>query len=85
MRSWLKIELNEDLSDSSTLKANYLSSPSNQYTNNITKSFSSMVSVETGFDWNFDNGWDLTTTINRIDQDGIGHRNLLKFNAVRIF
>ena len=82
---YLKIEFNEDLTENSTLKANYLSSPSNQYTNNITKSFSSMVSVETGFDWNFDNVWDLTTTINRIDQDGIGHRNLLKFNAVRIF
>ena len=82
---YLKIELNEDLSDSSTLKANYLSSPSNQYTNNITKSFSSMVSMETGFDWNFDNGWDLTTTINRIDKNGIGHQNYLKFNAIRIF
>jgi hypothetical protein len=44
-----------------------------------------MMSMETGFDWNFNNGWDLTTTINRIDKNGIGHQNYLKFNAIRIF
>ena len=82
---YLKIEFNEDLTESSTLKANYLSSSSNQYTTDIRKSFSSMVSIETGFDWNFNNGWDLTTTINRIDKNGIGHQNYLKFNAIRIF
>ena len=82
---YLKIEFNEDLTENSTLKASYLSSSSNQYTTDIGKSFSSMVGMETGFDWNFNNGWDLTTTINRIDKNGIGHQNYLKFNAVRIF
>ena len=82
---YLKIEFNEDLTENSTLKASYLSSTSNQYTTDIGKSFSSMVGMETGFDWNFNNGWDLTTTINRIDKNGIGHQNYLKFNAVRIF
>lgn len=82
---YLKIEFNEDLTENSTLKANYLSSSSNQYTTHIGKSFSSMVSMETGFDWNFNNGWDLTTAINRIDKNGIGHQNYLKFNAIRIF
>ena len=82
---YLKIEFNEDLTENSTLKASYLSSTSNQYTTDIGKSFSSMVGMETGFDWNFNNGWDLTTTINRIDKNGIGHQNYLKFNAIRIF
>ena len=82
---YIKIEINEDLSEKSTLKANYASSPSNQYTTNINKSFSSMINLETGFDWNFNNGWNLSTTLNRMDKNDIGHQNFLKFNANRIF
>ena len=82
---YIKIEFNEDLSEKSTLKANYASSPSNQYTTNINKSFSSMINLETGFDWNFNNGWNLSTTLNRMDKNDIGHQNFLKFNANRIF
>ena len=83
--SLIKLINNEDLSEKSTLKANYASSPSNQYTTNINKSFSSMINLETGFDWNFNNGWNLSTTLNRMDKNDIGHQNFLKFNANRIF
>ena len=79
------LDFNEDLSDASTLKANYVTSSSNQYTTNIKKDFSSSILAETGFDWNFNNGWNLSSTINRIDKNNIGHQNFLKFNAFKIF
>ena len=44
-----------------------------------------MINLETGFDWNFNNGWNLSTTLNRMDKNDIGHQNSLKFNANRIF
>ena len=44
-----------------------------------------MLNLETGFDWNFNNGWNLSTTLNRMDKNDIGHQNFLKFNANRIF
>ena len=82
---YIKLDFNEDLSDASTLKANYVTSASNQYTTNIKKDFSSSILAETGFDWNFNNGWNLSTTLNRIEKNKLGHQNYLKFNAVRIF
>ena len=81
---YIKLDFNDDLSESSTLKAKYVTS-SNQYTTNIKKDFSSSIRAETGFDWNFNNGWNLSTTMNRIDKNGIGHQNFLKFNAFKIF
>ena len=82
---YLKLDFNEDLADASTLKANYVTSTSNQYTTNIKRDFSSSILAETGFDWNFNNGWNLSSTINRIDKNGIGHQNFLKFNAFKVF
>ena len=82
---YFKFDFNEDLTDVSTLKANYVTSTSNQYTTNITRDFSSSILAETGFDWNFNNGWNLSSTINRIDKNGIGHQNFLKFNAFKVF
>jgi len=82
---FIKLDYNEDLSETSTLKANYISSSSNQYTTNIKKDFSSSIRVETGFDWNFNNGWNLSSTLNRADNNDVGHQNFLKFNAFRIF
>ena len=37
------------------------------------------------FDWNFNNGWNLSSTLDRIDKDGFGHQNYLKFNAFKSF
>ena len=54
-------------------------------TTNIKKDFASSVLAETGFDWNFNNGWNLTTTLNRVEKNNFGHQNYLKFNAIRIF
>ncbi|MDC0937654.1 hypothetical protein OAR56_01475 [Pelagibacteraceae bacterium] len=45
----------------------------------------SSLAAETGFDWNFNNGWNLSSTIDRIDKDGLGHQNYLKFNAFKSF
>ena len=82
---YIKLDYDEDLTETSTLKANYISSSSNQYTTHIGKEFSSSIRAETGFDWNFNNGWNLSTTLNRVDNSGIGHQNFLKFNAFRNF
>ena len=40
---------------------------------------SSTARAETGFDWNFNNGQNLSSTLDRIDKDGFGHQNYLKF------
>ena len=44
-----------------------------------------IIRAETGFDWNFNNGWNLSSTLDRIDKDGFGHQNYLKFNAFKNF
>ena len=46
---------------------------------------SSIARAETGFDWNFNNGLNLSSTFDRIDKDGFGHQNYLKFNAFKSF
>ena len=51
----------------------------------ISKDFSAILRVETGFDWNFNNGWNLSSTLDRIDKNGFGHQNYLKFNAFKSF
>ena len=82
---FLKIDITEDLTEGSSLKANYTSSSSNQYSKSINKDFSAIIRAETGFDWNFNNGWNLSSTLDRIDKDGFGHQNYLKFNAFKTF
>ena len=82
---FLKLDITEDLTEGSNLKANYTSSSTNQYSKSINKDFSAIIRTETGFDWNFNNGFNLSTTINRTDQDGFGHQNYLKFNAFKTF
>ena len=54
-------------------------------TPSISKDFSAIIRAETGFDWNFNNGWNLSSTLDRIDKDGFGHQNYLKFNAFKSF
>ena len=51
----------------------------------INKDFSAIVRGETGFDWNFNNGWHVSTTLDRINNDGFGHQNYLKFGANKSF
>ena len=82
---YLRLDLTEDLTEASNLKANYISSPSNQYSKSISKHFSAIIRVETGFDWNFRNGWGISSTLERIDKNGLGHQNSLKFNANKSF
>jgi uncharacterized protein YhjY with autotransporter beta-barrel domain len=82
---FLRIDITEDLTEGSSLKANYVSSSSNQYSKNISKDFSAIIRVETGFDWNFNNGWHVSTTLDRIDKDSFGHQNYIKFGANKSF
>ena len=82
---YLRIALSEDLATGSKLKANYISSSSNQYSKSISKNFSSIIRAETGFDWNFNSGWNISTTLDRIGKKGIGHQNYLKLNANKSF
>jgi len=42
-------------------------------------------SAETGFDWNFNSGWNISTTLDRIGKKGFGHQNYLKLNANKSF
>ena len=46
---------------------------------------SSIARAKTGFDWNFNNGWNLSSTLDRIDKDSFGDQNYLKFNAFKSF
>ena len=46
---------------------------------------SSIARAETGFDWNFNNGWNISSTLDRIDKDSFGDQNYLKFNAFKSF
>jgi len=82
---FLRLDITEDLTEASNLKANYISSPSNQYSKSISKYFSTIIRVETGFDWNFRNGWGISSTLERIDKNGYGHQNSFKFNANKSF
>ena len=82
---FLRLDITEDLTEGSNLKANYTSSSTNQYSKSISKDFSAIIRAETGFDWNFNNGWNLSSTLDRIDKDGFGHQNYLKFNAFKTF
>ena len=82
---FLRLDITEDLTEGSNLKANYTSSSTNQYSQSISKDFSAIIRAETGFDWNFNNGWNLSSTLDRIDKDGFGHQNYLKFNAFKTF
>ena len=80
-----KIDYNEDLTEDSVLKGHFISSPSTQYSTNISKHFSSSIKLEAGFDWIFDNGWNITTIMKRREKDGFGHENALIFSANREF
>jgi len=82
---YLRLDITEDLTEASTLKANYISSSSNQYSKNISKHFSAIIRAEAGFDWNFRNNWNISSTLERIDKNGFGHQNSLKFNANKSF
>ncbi len=81
----LKLDYNEDLTEDSVLKGNLVSTPSNQYSTTISKHFSSSIRFEAGFDWIFDNGWNITSIFNRIEKDGFGHENAFNFSANRKF
>ena len=81
----LKLDYNEDLTEDSVLKGHLVSSPSNQYSTTISKHFSSSIRIEAGFDWIFDNGWNITSIFNRIEKDGFGHENALTFSAYKEF
>ena len=80
-----KFDYNEDLTEDSVLKGSLVSSPSNQYSTTISKHFSSSLRIEAGFDWIFDNGWNVTSIFNRIEKDGFGHENAFNFSANRKF
>ena len=42
-----------------------------------------MIIFETGFDWFFDNGYNIKSVISRTDKDGLVHENLLELIVVR--
>ena len=81
----LKLDYNEDLTEDSVLKGHLISSSSNQYSTTISKHFSSSIKLEAGFDWIFDNGWNITTIVKRRENDGFGHEDALIFSANREF
>ena len=82
---FLRFDITEDLTEGSSLKVNYASNSANQYSKSISKDFSAIIRAETGFDWNFNNGWNLSSTLDRIDKNGFGHQNYIKFNAFKNF
>ena len=73
------------MTEASILKVNYISSSSNQYSKSINKDFSSIIRTETGFDWSFKNGWNISSSLDRIDKDGLGHQNNFKLSANKSF
>ena len=81
----LKIDYSQDLTEDSVLKGYFISTPSNQYSTSISKHFSSSIKLETGFDWIFENGWNITTIVSRREKDGFGHDNGLVFSAYKEF
>ena len=82
---YLRLEITEDLTEASSLKANYVSSSSNQYSKSINKDFSSIIRVGTGFDWSFNNSWNISSSLDRIDKGNSGHQNNLKLSANKSF
>ena len=82
---YLRLEITEDLTEASSLKVNYISSSSSQYSKSINKGFSSIIRAETGFDWSFKNSWNISSSIERIDKDGLGHQSNIKFSANKSF
>ena len=81
----LKLDYNNDFTQDSVLKGHLISVPSNQYSTTISKHFSSSIKLEAGFDWIFDNGWNVTTILKRREKDDLGHENALIFSANREF
>ena len=79
---YFKLDFSKDLTDGSDIQANYVGNTA-KYNTTIDKNFSSMIIFETGFDWFFDNGWNIKSVISRTDKDGLGHENLLELRAVR--
>ena len=79
---YFKLDFSKDLTDGSDIQANYVGNTT-KYNTTIDKNFSSMIIFETGFDWFFDNGWNIKSVISRTDKDGVGHENLLELRAVR--
>ena len=79
---WFKLDFNRDLTDGSDIRANYVGNTT-IYNTTIDKNFSSMIILETGFDWFLDNGWNIKSVISRIDKDGVGHENILELRAVK--
>ncbi len=79
---YFKLDFSKDLTDGSDIQANYVGNTT-KYNTTIDKNFSSMIIFETGFDWFFDNGWNIKSVISRTDKDGLGHENLLELRAVR--
>ena len=79
---YFKIDFNKDLTDGSDIQANFVGETT-KYNTTIDKNFSSMVILETGFDWVLENGWNIKSVISRIDKNGLGHENLLELRAVK--
>ena len=79
---YFKIDFDKDLTDGSDVKANFVGETT-KYSTTIDKNYSSMVILETGFDWFLDNGWNIKSVISRIDKDGVGHEHLLELRAVK--
>ena len=79
---YFKIDFDKDLTDGSDVQANFVGETT-KYNTTIDKNYSSMVILETGFDWFLDNGWNIKSVISRIDKDGVGHENLLELRAVK--
>ena len=79
---YFKIDFNKDLTDGSDIQANFVGETT-KYNTTIEKKYSSMIILETGFDWFLDNGWNIKSVISRIDKDGVGHENILELRAVK--
>ena len=79
---YLKLDLNKDLTGSSTINAHFVGESTN-YSTTINKNFSSMIILETGFDLVFDDGLNIKTVFNRIDKNGLGHENSFEIRAVK--
>jgi uncharacterized protein YhjY with autotransporter beta-barrel domain len=79
---YFKIDFDKDLTDGSDVKANFVGETT-KYSTTIDKNYSSMVILESGFDWFLDNGWNIKSVISRIDKDGVGHEHLLELRVVK--
>ena len=79
---YFKIDFNKDLTDGSDVKANFVGETT-KYNTTIDKNFSSMIILETGFDWVFEDGWNIKSVISRVDKNGLGHENFLELRVVK--